>query len=200
MAVLRGRSVHALQSNSFGAPAGNSGNPDHRTICAKHRYDGIAVKTGHPGRICTATLRFVRAALPCLSYRALIRGVAPWATLLQAYSALYERAPARDTKRRNWGRTDISMRLSDELQVQLKISVRPQLSRIGESSEYRPRNLPGKNRVLCLLSYRLVGSKGRIRTGAKWLMKPLATPVPYCGADSGVPTRVPALATPDSCC
>ena len=25
----------------------------------------------------------------------------------------------------------------------------------GESSEYRPRNLPGKNRVLCLLSYRL---------------------------------------------
>ena len=31
-----------------------------------------------------------------------------------------------------------------------------ELPDIGESSEYRPRNLPGKNRVLCLLRYRLI--------------------------------------------
>ena len=38
----------------------------------KHGCDGRAVKTGHPGRNRTASLRFVRAALFSLSYRAIV--------------------------------------------------------------------------------------------------------------------------------
>ena len=95
----RQRSVHALR---WLASARRTGIPRTRTAERQSGkrpwYDGMAAKTGHPGRTCTATLRFVKAALLCLSYRA----------------------------------------------------------SSGESSESRPRNLPGKNRVLCLLSYRSV--------------------------------------------
>ncbi len=69
---MRGHSVHALRFSSLSAPAGNSENPDRRMFVAKTRCDGFAVKTGHPGRTCTVTLRFVRAALLCLSYRAYV--------------------------------------------------------------------------------------------------------------------------------
>ena len=58
---------------SFGVPAGNSVNPVRKTsLREKPRYDGRAVKTGHPGRNQTADARLVRAALWSLSYRAIV--------------------------------------------------------------------------------------------------------------------------------
>ncbi len=75
---------------------------------------------------CTASLRFVRAALFSLSYRALVNRASLNAGCAGSRCA----------------------RLSA-----LRASV-------------RPRNLPGKSRVLCLLSYRFVGGvNNRIRTG-----------------------------------
>ena len=65
-------SVHALRWLASARQPGIR-----RTRTAEHVvhecpwYDGRAVKTGHPGQSRTASLRFVRAALFYLSYRAI---------------------------------------------------------------------------------------------------------------------------------
>ena len=48
----------------------------------------------------------------------------------------------------------------------------------GESSEFRPRNLPGKSRVLCLLSYRFVKVRAGIEP-AQAVDETACHPVPY---------------------
>ena len=112
---------------SVGVSAGSSKNPVRKTPFGERpRYDGRAVKTGHPGRTQTADARLVKAALWSLSYRAI-------ESLLER---LLRREYSRSKERSN--------------------------NSIGEPSEYRPRNLPGKNRMLCRLSYRLVDVRAGI--------------------------------------